>query len=689
MKWLSFLNHPHHTIQQRLHLVIVFVSAVTLLLTITLVTFYYIQQTRDSLVEEMITVTKVIANNTKTAVGFNDHIDAQEVLQELQSNAAVDAVIIYDVFEEVFVQYARNEQINIQIKYDQQGEYQFKGNHLYISQKIEDETGKLGEVHLQANLAKLNQQLFNALQVIVVIFVVSLLISYLLSLRLQKNISTPILKLAKVTRDIRESGNYEEYVELSDIAEIDQVREEFNALLDQISLREEGLKHLASHDVLTKLPNRAYFTEVLVSALIRGMRKSHIHAVLFIDLDRFKNINDSLGHSAGDKLLETLSVRLLTVMRGEDLLARMGGDEFTILLQEVTHANDAREIAVRIIDVLSKPFVINDHEVVISPSIGIVMYPDHGATPEALLKNADTAMYIAKSEGGNKYTFFDQSMDVAAKKRMSIEESMRKGVAAGEFFLVYQPQISIMDKKITGFEALCRWQQDDGTFVSPVDFIPVAEETGLIIDIGEMILREAFAQVKKWVESGLLTEHVAINISPKQFNQPDPGFFQLISQLQEEYGLSSEFIELEITEAVIMNQTGYTINLMNQLKKQGFKFSVDDFGTGYSSLTYLTKFPIDTLKIDMSFIKNLEFSKSQRSIVQTIIDLGKNLSLGVIAEGVETQKQYEILSDMGCDSIQGYIFSRPLIAAEIEQLICNKNYANVTPLFKYLSNTKS
>jgi diguanylate cyclase (GGDEF)-like protein len=597
--------------------------------------------------------------------------------------------VIFDQFGELFVEYVRDEQVSVLIDSIRQSQSEFRGEHLFVYQTIEDDSGKLGDMFVQANLHKLERKLLLALQAVLIVFGFSLLVGYLVSLRLQKNISNPILALAEVTRRIRESGNYDEHVQPSDIAEIDQVREEFNALLEQISLREEGLKHLASHDVLTKLPNRAYFTDILVRALLRGVRKSQMHSILFMDLDRFKNINDSLGHTAGDQLLAQLSRRLLQVMRGDDLLARLGGDEFTILLQEVSGADEAISIANRVISALSKPFTIEGHEVVITPSIGIVMYPEHGDTPEALLKNADVAMYRAKREGGNNYVFFDESMDVEAKKRLSIEESMRKGIATNQFFLVYQPQVSIITNEITGFEALCRWRLDDGTIVSPADFIPVAEETGLIIDIGEIVLREAVSQVKSWVASGLVTQHVAVNISPKQFKEVEPGLLKKLAALLEEYELSPDYFALEITEAVIMSHANQTINLMNEFKQQGFKFAVDDFGTGYSSLTYLTKFPIDTLKIDMSFIKNLAFSKSDRAIVRTIIELGKNLDLEVIAEGVETQEQYDILSEMGCDAIQGYIFSRPLEAEELEPLLLNKNYAHVTPLFQYLTSTST
>jgi diguanylate cyclase (GGDEF)-like protein len=544
----------------------------------------------------------------------------------------------------------------------------------------------LGDVYLIANLAKLNSQLINTFQVILIIFVSSVVISYILSLRLQKNISNPILKLANTTKHIRESQTYKERIESSGIAEIDQVKEEFNSLLDQIGSRENDLKHLASHDVLTKLPNRAYFSDILIQALIRGIRKSYKHAILFVDLDRFKTINDSLGHTAGDDLLAQFSNRLLTVMRGEDLVARLGGDEFTILLQDISGHEQAVEVATRVVQTLSQPFLISGHEVVISPSIGIVVYPEHGATPEELLKNADTAMYAAKHLGGNKYAFFDKNMDIAAKDRLHIEQALRKGIEKDEFYLLFQPQINLKNEKINGFESLCRWSKNSKTLVCPDHFIPVAEETGLITVIGEQLLDKAFGQVKKWVTSGLLDGRVAINISAKQFTQSDPDLYSVITQLLAKHTLSPNYIELEITEAALMDQSGHMIDIMKKFKRLGFEFAIDDFGTGYSSLTYLSKFPIDTLKIDMSFIRNLEFSDSQRSIVKTIINLGDNLGLKVIAEGVETRAQYDILARLGCDSIQGYILSRPLDARDVDTFIVNNNYTNVAPLFQ--SDTK-
>lgn len=678
----AFFRGRHHSIQQRLMRIIVFVSATTLLLATAMMTYSQVKQTRQGMVDELSSLTAVIANNTKAAIAFNDRIDAEEVLSELKINPLVDAVNIYDLKGNVFAKYSRDDNINVQFIYPSKVEHEFRNKHLYVHHLIKDETGKLGEVFLQANLDKLNQQFLVTLKVVVLIFIFGVIISYILSMTLQKHISQPILNLAQTTRQIRQSKNYDERIEPSDITEIDQVRTEFNDLLEQVKLSEQGLKHLASHDPLTRLPNRAHFTDMLVNALMRGLRKSCQHAVLFIDLDRFKTINDSLGHSAGDMLLEKFSLKLLSTIRGDDSIARLGGDEFTILLQEVPDSRLVIEIANRIIDILKTPFQIAGHDVVVSPSIGIVMYPEHGATPEELMKNADTAMYAAKAEGGNKYVFFNNDMNIAANERLTIESDMRKGIKDDEFYLLYQPQVSVNEQKITGFEALCRWNKKGKTLVNPADFIPIAEETGLITDVGAIVLQQSFSQIKRWTDSGLFSGRVAVNISPKQFQQSDHTLFNTISELIGKYNLSPEYIELEITEAALMDQSGQMIRTMKRFKDLGFEFAIDDFGTGYSSLTYLSKFPIDTLKIDMSFISGMEFSASKQSIVKTIIDLAANLGHRVVAEGVETRAQFDILSKMGCDTVQGYLFSRPLLPEDAELFMRKINSDNIFPLFK-------
>ncbi len=660
MRFVRLFDPAKQTIQQRLLLIIIFVSTTTLLLAIIMVTLYQIKQTRESMVSEMKALAAVIANNTKTAIAFNDRIDAEGLLGELHVNETVDAVTLYNLNGSIFAEYFRTSEVTQPFAFPQKDDYFFKNNSLFIQHVIEDETGKLGDVYLIANIDNLNQQLMNTFRIILIIFVSSVVISYVLSLRLQRNISDPILNLANTTKKVRESNTYNERVESSGISEIDQVKEEFNALLDQISIREEDLKHLASHDVLTKLPNRAYFSDMLIQALIRGMRKYYQHGILFVDLDRFKTINDSLGHTAGDNLLEQFSTRLITIMRGEDLVARLGGDEFTILLQEVTGREHAIDVALRVINTLRKPFLVAGHEVVISPSIGIVMYPEHGATPEELLKNADTAMYAAKNKGGNQYAFFDKNMDIAAQDRLHIEQALRKGVDNDEFYLQFQPQINLKNKKINGFESLCRWSKRGETMVGPAVFIPVAEETGLIIPIGTQLLDKAFGQIKRWVNAGLLDGRVAINISPKQFTQYDPDLYGVISELLKKHDLSPHYIELEITEAALMEQSGQMIDIMKKFKREGFEFAIDDFGTGYSSLSLLRELPIDILKIDKSFTRTLDQNIQDLTIIQAVTGLGKNLSMSVIAEGVESEKQMQILFDQHCFLQQGYHFSPPV-----------------------------
>jgi diguanylate cyclase (GGDEF)-like protein/PAS domain S-box-containing protein len=432
---------------------------------------------------------------------------------------------------------------------------------------------------------------------------------------------------------------------------------------------EKHLKQLASFDPLTSLPNRKYFTDLLTSAILRGERKNQSHAILFLDLDRFKNINDSLGHTAGDFLLKIVANRLNDILRGNDAVARLGGDEFTILLEDISNSHRAAEVSQRIIEVLSEPFDLQGHQVVISPSIGIVLFPDHGTTHEELLKKADTAMYHAKGLGGNNYWYFTEAMNVAAHNRLELEEALRNALIRDEFILHYQPKININTGKIVGMESLVRWKRDGNHLVGPNIFIPAAEDTGLIVPIGKQIIHQAVQQTAAWVDDHLLQDKIAINISAKQFRQVD--LLDYIKSTLEEFNLSPEYLEIEITEAAVMENTDEAISTMKRIKDFGITLAMDDFGTGYSSLSYLKKFPIDALKIDMSFIKDMESSEVNKSIVKTIIDLAHTLKLEVVAEGVEQQHQADLLSEMNCDLIQGYLCSKPVESNAMTRLLEN------------------
>ncbi len=434
----------------------------------------------------------------------------------------------------------------------------------------------------------------------------------------------------------------------------------------------EKLSQLASYDFLTKLPNRQYFGDIVKMAITHAKRKDLKHAILYLDLDRFKNVNDSMGHSAGDLLLQQVATRLTGVIRGNDVTARLGGDEFTVLIDDVPNTQKAAEVAKRIIDLLSKPFNLPGHEVTISPSIGIVIFPDHGVSYEELLKNADTAMYQAKRSGGSAFWFFTDSMNESVQKRLKQEEKLRQALVEDEFVLHYQPKFDANTHAIAGLEALVRWNKSGNGLVSPVEFIPIAEETGLILPLGDLIISKAIRQAKQWTDSKLFMDSIAINISAQQFRQPD--FLDHIRIALEEVNLSPEHLEIEITEATVMVNISDAISTMKKIKDYGITLTIDDFGTGFSSLSYLSKFPIDVLKIDRSFIKGMLLTKTNKNIVKTIIDLAHILKLKVVAEGVENNNQLHILQEMYCDYIQGFLYSKPLDVYEFENFLKTNSY---------------
>jgi diguanylate cyclase (GGDEF)-like protein/PAS domain S-box-containing protein len=427
------------------------------------------------------------------------------------------------------------------------------------------------------------------------------------------------------------------------------------------------LQYLAHHDALTDLPNRALFLERLEHALIRARWTKRPLAVLFLDLDRFKNINDTLGHDIGDSALRVTSERLKNCVREGDTVARLGGDEFTVLLEDIADTDDVPAIAQKIVDSLSRPFVVNNREFVVTTSIGISLYPSDGEDSLRLLRNADTAMYRAKDQGRNKYQFYSSEMSAKALERFMLEASLRHALAREEFLLYYQPQVNLATGLVTGVEALLRWQHPDLGLVSPSQFIPVAEETGLMKSIDEWVLQTACHQAQRWIISGLPPLSVTVNLSGTSFN--DPNLAELIARTLRQAGLAPELLELEITESVIMQNATATVEMLKALNRMGVRLSVDDFGTGYSSLSYLKRFPIDTLKIDQSFVNDTTTGADDASFVRAIVAMGHSLKLKVIAEGVETLNQLVFLRNHGCDGMQGYYFSRPQTEAEITRLL--------------------
>ncbi len=442
--------------------------------------------------------------------------------------------------------------------------------------------------------------------------------------------------------------------------------------LDDLRHSEEQIRLLAYYDGLTRLPNRMLCLERLNFALEGARRQDRSLAVLFLDLDRFKRINDTLGHTLGDRLLQGVGERLRKVLRSSDTVARgdprdprdtvarLGGDEFIMLLADIARGEDAGKVARRILDVLKDPFRLDEHEVFITGSIGISVFPPDGADVETLLKNADAAMYHAKDAGGNGCQFYNTSMNAAAMKRLSLENSLRKALERDEFLLHFQPQIDVTTGAIVGAEALVRWRHPDLGMVSPADFIPLAEETDLIVPIGEWVLRSACAQLRAWRQAGHASLMMSVNVSGRQFRRQQ--IVQAVDQAARGAGLEPRDLDLEITESVLMRNAEDAVSTVSQLKDMGARISLDDFGTGYSSLSYLTRFPIDTLKIDQSFIRDSGTDPRDAAVTTAIIAMARGLGLEVIAEGVETPEQRAFLMQRGCLLMQGYLFSRPVPA---------------------------
>jgi diguanylate cyclase (GGDEF)-like protein len=427
------------------------------------------------------------------------------------------------------------------------------------------------------------------------------------------------------------------------------------------------MTHSAQHDFLTGLPNRMLLNDRVSQAISLAPRHLKKVAVLFLDLDGFKHINDSLGHPIGDKLLQSIAKRLVDCVRGSDTVSRQGGDEFVVLFSEVEQPEDAAITARRMLQAVAKAHPIDQHDLHVTTSIGLSVFPDDGPDAETLIKNADIAMYQAKENGRQSYQFFKPAMNVRAVERQSIEESLRRALERQEFGLHYQPTVDLRTGEITGAEALIRWTHPTRGPVSPAQFIPIAEDCGLILSIGNWVLREACKQARTWLDAGLPLATMAVNVSAMEFR--DENFLEGLLAILTETGLDPRCLELEPTESVLMKRAESTESTLKALRAKGVQLAVDDFGTGYSSLSYLRKFPIDALKIDQSFVRQITTVPDETTIVTAVISLGRSLKLRVVAEGVETHKELEFLQAHQCDEAQGYYFSQPVPAQEFAKLL--------------------
>jgi diguanylate cyclase (GGDEF)-like protein len=440
-----------------------------------------------------------------------------------------------------------------------------------------------------------------------------------------------------------------------------------NHLEELVRQRTAELNHLAYHDALTDLPNRILFEDRLTQALALSQRNRQTLGVLFLSLDRFKKVNDTLGHAQGYRLLKEVAGRLVRCVREGETVARFEGDEFAVLLPQINGTEDVIEITQQIREALKLPFTIDGQEIFVATSIGISLYADDGEDAPTLLKNAGAALYRAKEQGGDNYQFYTADMNAKALKRLALENSLRRALERREFVVYYQPQVEINTRQVVGMEALVRWQHPEMGLVCPAEFIPLAEDTGLITPIGEWVLRTACAQSRTWQDEGLAPLRVAVNLSARQFQQQD--LSDMVVRILQETGLDSHDLELELTESSIMKNAESAVSTLRELKAMGVQITVDDFGTGYSSLGYLKRLPIDTLKIDQSFVRDVTTDPDDAALVMAMITLAHNLRLKVVAEGVETEEQLRFLHLLRCDEGQGYLFGKPVAADAFRQLL--------------------
>lgn len=662
---------------------------------------------QKTVVDSLNTIASMIAANSSAAMLFGDSDAGLETLGFLKSQNQIQAGILYLQDGSIFAAYRRRDFYDDlpQPGLHEQG-VMFSEKHAEIFSPVVHMDNVIGLVYLRTDMTAVRDRLSWFLGIVVAVLVTSLLLAFVLSSQLQRIITDPLLRLSAIARRISTEQNFSLRVAGSRRDELGHLISDFNCMLDEIQARDEQLKkyqaeledrvamrtreleianneletskeqaeavakrmeYHAHHDALTGLPNRILLNDRIRVGLAQAHRQQSMLALLFLDLDRFKIINDSLGHTIGDQLLRIISQRLRICLREGDTVARLGGDEFMVLLPDIRRASDAGKIGTKLIRALTEPVSCHGHELHITTSVGISVYPFDGSDAETLVKHADISMYRAKEIGRNKLVYYTAEMNAGSRKKLMLETNLRSALEKQQLHLVYQPKIDITRNTIIGVEALLRWEHPTLGYVSPLDFIPIAEESGLIIPIGEWVISTAFSQLREWHDAGFEDLTMSVNLSSAQLSRP--GLEDILDSALASSGISADKVELEVTENVAMRNIASATITLEKLKNKGMSIAMDDFGTGYSSLGYLRKLPVDTVKIDRSFVSEIPESKDDALIAQTIIAMAHSMNLSLVVEGVENIRQLNFFRQQGCRVVQGYLFSKPVPAADILDML--------------------
>jgi diguanylate cyclase (GGDEF)-like protein len=675
--------------------------------------------TQQVVSDNLETMASIIAANSTAAILFGDAAAARETLSFLKSREHIQAAAIYNATGEIF---ATHTKVDLEDEFPEANLMQenvlFWNNHVELNQPITYRGDTVGAVYLRSDIHAIHQRLSTFLRIVTVVMLSSLLITIALSTRMSRIITDPLLRLSDIARQITTEKNYSLRVVAREKDELGDLIADFNAMLDEIQARDNALEdhqHMlerrvwqrtrelkianlelenakekaesvaqrmqyhAHHDALTGLPNRTLLNDRISTALAHARRQQTVLALLFLDLDRFKLINDSLGHATGDQLLRVISRRLSSCLRDEDTVARLGGDEFMVLLPRISGSADAGRIGRKIIESLVEPVTCNGHELHITTSIGISVYPHDGRDADTLVKNADISMYRAKELGRNKVVYYTTEMNAGSRKQLAMETNLRKAVENDELQLHYQPKVDINRNSIVGVEALLRWEHPVMGYISPLEFIPIAEDCGLIAAIGEWVLHTAFSELGNWHAAG--HDHITMSVNLSSAQLARPGLENIVEEALAAAGIGPGMAELEITENVAMQNIDSAIATLTKLKQMGVSIAMDDFGTGYFSLGYLRRLPVDMVKLDRSFVRGIPESSEDALIAQTIIAMARCLNISLVVEGVENARQLRFFRQQGCDIVQGYLFSEPVDAAEMLEILNSHDTPGTIKLF--------